>query len=379
MQNAETPGKAIRERERLLGVDFWRGLALLTIFINHIPGNVFERFTHRNFGFSDATETFVMLAGVAAALAYLPRFARGKALPATFRILQRVFQLYMVHIFLIIVCGAIIAQAVARTGDFRLFEAVHLDILINDTIPGLIGLAGLGLQPAYLNILPLYIVLLLMAPALFVLARTSLPLMLAASAGLYVASQLLWLSLPTFPMEGNWFFNPLCWQFLFAIGIAIGALILRGEKPRRSAVLFWGSVAYIAVSAVWVVFAFWPTWDLPLPRFIWEFDKTNLFLPRLLHALALTYVVAYLPVEKWLGGNEFARPFVMLGRHSLPVFCLGTILAIWAQVVRAEASHGLGLDIILISGGILAQFALAGVLEWYRSGASVSAARSQRA
>jgi OpgC protein len=29
-------------------IDFWRGFALVTIFINHIPGNYFERFTFRN-------------------------------------------------------------------------------------------------------------------------------------------------------------------------------------------------------------------------------------------------------------------------------------------------------------------------------------------
>jgi hypothetical protein len=34
-------------------VDFLRGWALVEIFINHIPGNFYERFTHRNFGFSD--------------------------------------------------------------------------------------------------------------------------------------------------------------------------------------------------------------------------------------------------------------------------------------------------------------------------------------
>ncbi len=26
-------------------IDFWRGFALITIFINHIPGNTFERYT----------------------------------------------------------------------------------------------------------------------------------------------------------------------------------------------------------------------------------------------------------------------------------------------------------------------------------------------
>lgn len=44
-------------------IDFWRGFALVTIFINHIPGNFYERFTHRNIGVSDSAELFVFLAG----------------------------------------------------------------------------------------------------------------------------------------------------------------------------------------------------------------------------------------------------------------------------------------------------------------------------
>jgi hypothetical protein len=44
-------------------IDFWRGFALLTIFVNHIPGNFFERFTFRNISLSDSAELFVFLAG----------------------------------------------------------------------------------------------------------------------------------------------------------------------------------------------------------------------------------------------------------------------------------------------------------------------------
>ncbi|MBM3642008.1 MAG: hypothetical protein FJX15_11855 [Alphaproteobacteria bacterium] len=34
-------------------IDFWRGAALVTILISHIPGNILGNFTPRNFGFSD--------------------------------------------------------------------------------------------------------------------------------------------------------------------------------------------------------------------------------------------------------------------------------------------------------------------------------------
>ena len=43
---------------RDLRLDFFRGLALLFIFLNHIPNNVVSWLSNRNYGFSDATETF---------------------------------------------------------------------------------------------------------------------------------------------------------------------------------------------------------------------------------------------------------------------------------------------------------------------------------
>src|SRR5204863_174389 len=59
-------------------VDFLRGLALAIIFVNHVQGNFYEKLTPKNFGFSDAAESFVILAGFASAYAYLSRFARGE-------------------------------------------------------------------------------------------------------------------------------------------------------------------------------------------------------------------------------------------------------------------------------------------------------------
>ena len=365
-----------KTRERLLGVDFWRGIALLTIFINHMPGNAFVSITHRNFGFSDATEVFVLLAGVASALAYLPAFRAGRGMATGFRILQRAFQLYMAQIVMIVFTAAIIAHSVATTGDLRFFEMLHLDILVNDTVPALIGLATLGLQPDYLNILPLYIVFLLSAPLILALARKGIGMMVAVSTAIYVGAQLLWLNFPTYPAGGWWFLNPLCWQLLFVLGVALGSAILKGERPPLPRPLLWLASGYLAVSMVWIVSGFYPGWNPQwLPRFVWEFDKTNLYLPRLLHVLSLAYVAAHLPMERWLRATEVMRPIIVLGRHSLPVFCLGTVLAIGGQMIRAQSDPSFSLDLILVSSGILAQLVLAGVLEWYRMGSMAAASR----
>ena len=64
--------------QRIESIDFWRGLALLIIFIDHVPGNPLASITPRNFGFSDSAEAFIFLSGLALAYAYWPKFAAGE-------------------------------------------------------------------------------------------------------------------------------------------------------------------------------------------------------------------------------------------------------------------------------------------------------------
>src|SRR5665213_1304563 len=62
-------------------VDVLRGLALLMIFIDHVPGNLLSLVTLRNFGFADAAELFVLLAGFASMAAYGRIFSRDGIVP----------------------------------------------------------------------------------------------------------------------------------------------------------------------------------------------------------------------------------------------------------------------------------------------------------
>ena len=64
MPDTHLPVRAPSTRDARL--DVFRGMCLVMIFINHVPGNPYERFTSRNFGWSDAAEAFVMMSGIAA-------------------------------------------------------------------------------------------------------------------------------------------------------------------------------------------------------------------------------------------------------------------------------------------------------------------------
>ena len=86
--------------ERELRLDLFRGLALWLIFIDHLPPNLLTWFTIRNYGFSDATEIFIFISGYTAAFVYGRAMRDAGFVVATARILRRVWQIYVAHVFL---------------------------------------------------------------------------------------------------------------------------------------------------------------------------------------------------------------------------------------------------------------------------------------
>src|SRR5262245_26761852 len=85
---------------RDLRLDLFRGIALWLIFIDHIPNNVVNWFTIRNYGFSDAAEIFIFISGYTAAFVYSKAMRERGFVVASARILKRAWQIYVAHIFL---------------------------------------------------------------------------------------------------------------------------------------------------------------------------------------------------------------------------------------------------------------------------------------
>ena len=363
-----TSPRAVRASPaRVVSVDFWRGIALAIIFIDHMPGGFLARLTPRNFGFSDAAETFVFLAGIAASFAYFKR--KGEVVRDLFRVGMRAFTLYTSHIVVLVLCGGIIAYTSLVTQDPRILEMMQFDLVTKDPVPALVGIATLTFQPSNLNILPLYVVLLALAPILILLVRRDMRLALLVSGGLYLATQLFALTLPSYPNPDAWFFNPLAWQFLFTLGLCCGMRISRGEPVRSHWALTSAAILFLFVSLVVIHGGFVGAYDLsPLPRFLWEQDKTNLSLPRLLHFAALVYLVTRLPIESWISGKQAPLPLIFMGRHSLPVFSLGVVLAMVGEGLKILYAGSEGIDVFAVVLGLGLQIGLAWTLEWQRTG-----------
>lgn len=83
---------------RNLHLDFFRGIALMIIFINHMPGNPWFWYTPSQFGLSDAADIFVFISGFTSAIVYGSCFERVGLWLGCVRILHRCGQIYAAHL-----------------------------------------------------------------------------------------------------------------------------------------------------------------------------------------------------------------------------------------------------------------------------------------
>ena len=345
-------------------IDFWRGYALIAIFINHIPGIFFERFTHRNFGFSDSAELFVLLAGWS--LRAMVDRSGLEPVRLVLRIGERAVVLYIAQQVITVMAIAMIAATALLTQTTLVLQWHNAAAVFNEPVTANIGLVLLTHHLGYFDILPLYIVLMTIAPLIAILYRVSPYFLLALSASVYVATLATGFNLPTWPVEGRWFFNPFAWQFIFTIGYILG-----GDGPvqrsigKHRLVVRLVAIAFVIGSLFAAIYGLSPDWlTAPEPAAFFVVDKTFQTPLRLIHVLAL--MAAF-------GGGfglifRFLRPVArfcsMLGRNSLNVFCVGSLLSLAGQVARFANPPSLWIDTFVLTIGLVLLAATAWVSEW---------------
>ncbi len=357
---------------RDLRIDFFRGLALIFIFWDHVPQNPLAHFTVRNFGFSDAAEIFVFLAGYAAVLAYGKIARRDGLLVATVKILRRAWVLYVVHIFLLAVLMGIVFFANSHVETRDLVQEMGLQYFLSNPQQALVDELLLRFKPNLMDPLPLYILLLLGLPLVLPMLLRKAEYVVGLSVALYMLAP--WFQWNLAGTDGGvWFFNPMAWQLLFILG---GAAAIHGQRPSVPDArtlprqpLFVAAVLYLLIAGVIALSWKWPAvHDAFMPRMLGEWlypiSKTNLSPARLLHFLALAYVVAkLLPSSGWTQ-NWLARQSCRMGRYSLEVFCLGVLLAPLADMLNALADDALAMQVFsaLLGAGLMAVLAM--WLDW---------------
>jgi hypothetical protein len=344
-------------------VDFWRGFALITIFIDHVPGLIYSHYTLINVSISDAADLFVFLAGWSIRL-----MAQGRGMSTRdvmLRLLARALELYAAQVLITMLAIAMLAGTAIELSNPLLLEWHNAAAVFNDPVPTHIGLAALTHQLGYFDILPLYVVLMLMAPLFALIDRTIPNWLLPLSLAFYFVVLVFRLQLPTWPVEGTWFFNPLAWQVLLVLGFVMAkddagiGLWVR----RHIGIIRLIAVPIVVFGALLVLFDWWPDpTEVPDPKLLFIADKTFVTPIRLIQFLAMISVfsLAFPYIRRaaewpYLGAiiNGLIGMFAMLGRNSLYVFCVGSLLSLLAQIVRFTLRGTVGIDTAVVVLGIV--------------------------
>ena len=371
-RGAAAPGPARVARD--LRLDFFRGLSLFFIFIDHIPENLLAYFTLHSIAFCDAAEVFIFISGYTAALVYGQSLARNGPLLAIAQVYRRVWQLYVAHIFLFVIFVAEVSYTLIAAQNPMYAEELRVGDFLQEPHVAVIRALLLNFQPPFLDILPLYIVLLGIFP-LILLGLALHPLLPGVvSAVIYGLALHNGWAFHTHPAEQEWYFNPLAWQFLFVIGASFGYLRATGRVlpplPRWAArVAVALAVAIAVINLTWMLH--W-VYDPSPPIFhqLWPYtvDKTNLAPVRLLSFLLLAVATLYfVPRSSPLLASRAARPIILCGQNSLYIFCLGIVLSVLGHFALSASSGGILVQAAVNAVGVAAMIAMAALLQWFKT------------
>jgi hypothetical protein len=362
-------------------LDFFRGIAMLIIFIAHVPWNHWANFIPARFGPSDATEMFVFCSGFAAAIAFGGTFIRAGFWMGTARVVYRVFTLYIAHImmFLSIAVAVYVANLYAVENDY--VSGLALNPFFENPGQQLIGLFTLTYVPNYFDIMPMYIGVLLMMPLVVLAQRFHTGLAIALVLGLYVLQFNRQWDLPAAPFNDQlvWFFNPFGWQLLFFTGFALSRKWIKAPPVTRPLViaalvvvvlgfLVWNRAAWKAFPEVMVLYDLLSDSGAYIGVDLGLLGKTDFGFARFVHFMAL----AYLAVAMLKGRESFLyapifNPIRKVGQQALVTFVVSMFLSrIAGMILDVIGRDGWQLTLVNL-GGMGTLVGVAYLIGWYKT------------
>jgi hypothetical protein len=360
------PARPPRDRR----LDVIRGWMQVSIFVSHVVGTGFAWLIHAAWGLSDSSEQFVFLSGLGLGSVFALKAARDGFAAGAADLGRRVRRLYLIHLLVValLAAAAFGAEAALRLpGEAATRGWMYL---AEAPLPAVAALLAMLYQPEFTGILPVFVWCMLLLPGFMLLAGR-------IGAAALLPSALLWAGVQAFGWEVSGLggreleFNPLAWQFIFLLGAWCGrAALLAGAAPRRpdpritaaALAVVGAGVAIRAAGHLGI-----DPWDLSTTLLD---GKEKLAWPRLLHALALAWLVAaVVPRDAaWMRGRT-GQALAAVGRNSLEVFSLGLLLALGASLVlRLHPGAAMLLDPVVVVGGAALLVAFAHLLERRRAG-----------
>lgn len=328
MQVLNTPSPKINKRD--ISLDVLRGCMLIIMAMDHF-GEPIMNYTWEAAGFVSAAEGFVFLSGLLVGLIYARYIQRGGYVLEQ-RLWQRAGTIYLYHWL------ALFGVFLFTLISIKLQAPWQSYAVAMEQTPWKAWISGMLLiyQPPMLDILPLYISLMLVAPlALRLMAKGYTHWVLIGSFGIWLLAQadLKNIIVNQLALEqiivGLGSFDLLGWQLLFVLGMSIG---FRRYEHQGAAVpmipALWVLALIITVSLWLLHHQYIQTGWLEAYD---NTDRESIAWLRLINFLAITYVIAgimqalltYVPQFFNVG---LVRWLAFLGRHSLQVFAFHLVV-----------------------------------------------------
>lgn len=344
------------------------GIANWSVFVDHIPNNVVNLLTLRNFGFSGAADLFVFVVGYGVAVIH-GRMAleRGYLVAAT-RIFRRVWRLYAAYVVLFVIYIDTIAYVASQSMAPEIIHEYNISGILEHPLRILVRGLVLQEEPLNLDLLQLMIPLMAFFPfALWGLLRRP-NVTLAASVALYLAARWFDWNFRVYP-DQEWTFNPLCWQMLMVLG---GWFAVTGASGRTLRSMTWLRLlagAYIVFAMAVTLMRHSPALSAYLPDLVVNSiaptDKENLAPYRVVHFLALAFLATHLiPADH--PGLKY-RPLqavITCGEEWLAVFCVGVFLSFAGHLILITGANLMVIQIAVSLLGFAAMTAVAYYISW---------------
>ncbi|KAF1053855.1 MAG: hypothetical protein GAK41_00715 [Burkholderia gladioli] len=354
---ASTPARS----GRVIEIDFFRGIVLLMIVVDHIGGSIVSKFTLHSFALCDAAEVFVFLGGFAAASAFVSMSERYGADVGRRRFMRRAVQIYRAFLAtttLMLVVSAVLDHYGIESPNLALDD---VSVMLATPLTGLVEVLTFQRQPYLASVLPMYVLFALAVPAIVPLARRWPVWLFAGSCAAWLASGRLGAQLLNTP-SFKWSFNPFAWQLMFVLG----ALVRCQPIYRSLAASRYGAVLTGVALGIALVCAYYKLFSgLPLPEGVM---KRDLAWPRVVSFLAVAWLMADLVRSGWVGKLAHAvQPVVAVGQRGLVCYVVGTAISLTLDSLMHHAAasprfspFGVGLAADTIALGCLLMLASSG-------------------
>lgn len=358
-------------------IDALRGLMLVLMCATHLPTR-FAEWLGQPFGFVSAAEGFVFLSAYLVGVVYggrALRFGRSEMRKALWR---RAGVVYRSHVAMLAFLFTVIAWIGIRSERLAITNLVAF--YIEQPWTALWTSLVLIYTPPLLDILPMYVLFMAVSPLILPLALRPRGriLLVASSALLWLAAQfgvndvvyaLVAKSIHHgVPLHQNGAFDLVAWQFVWVLGLCLGALqasastaAARASASRipASAAMTQGAVSAeptneascAALPARFAARIGWTALAVALGGMLWRhagghvpflgvpqldflFDKWHLGPLRMLNFFALVAVAMHFGPR--FGALARVPLLTLLGRQSLPVFCAHLVVVLLALSVIGD-------------------------------------------